>query len=60
MKKLFALAFAAIMSVGASAQLISSNTMTEQESNYYSRFAVCYNSVSLNDDIDESMTVVSL
>lgn len=60
MKKLFALAFAAIMSVGASAQLISSNTMTEQESNNYSRFAVGYNSVSFNDDIDESMTGVSL
>ncbi len=60
MKKLFVLAFAAIMSVGASAQLISSNTMTEQESSNYSRLAVGYNSVSFNDDIDESMTGVSL
>lgn len=60
MKKLFALAFAATMSFGASAQLISSNTMTERESNNYSRITFGYNSVNFNDAIDESMSGVSL
>ena len=62
MKKLFILAVVAFVGMTASAQLISSNTITRQEtnSNNYSRYAVGYNSVSFSDDIDESLTGFSL
>lgn len=64
MKKLFILAVVAFVGMTASAQLISSNTITRQEtssSNNYSRYAVGYNSVSFSDDYtDESLTGFSL
>ena len=47
MKKILMMAFAAIVSMGASAQLISSNTVThKKESNGYNRLSVSYNSLS--------------
>lgn len=54
MKKIFALAIAAMMSLGASAQLISSNTMTyhKEKSRNYDRIGVSYNSVK--PDFDEA------
>lgn len=60
MKKMMTLAFAAMLSLSASAQLISSNTITREKSNGYSRFDVSYNSLSLDNDIDESLSGVSL
>lgn len=50
MKKLFLMAIAAVMSLGASAQLISSNTVTHKASDNYNRFSVSYTSLS---NIDE-------
>lgn len=46
MKKLFLMAIAAVMSLGASAQLISSNTVTHKASDNYNRFSVSYTSIS--------------
>lgn len=60
MKKMMTLAFAAMLSLSASAQLISSNTLTREKSNGYSRFDVSYNSLSFDKDIDESCSGVSL
>ncbi len=49
MKKILMMAFAAIVSMGASAQLISSNTVThKKESNGYNRLSVSYNSLSID------------
>lgn len=50
MKKLFLMAIATVMSLGASAQLISSNTVTHKASDNYNRFSVSYTSLS---NIDE-------
>ncbi|MDE5947276.1 MAG: porin family protein [Prevotella sp.] len=50
MKKLFVMAIAAVMSLGASAQLISSNTVTHKKGNGYNRLSVSYTSLS---NIDE-------
>lgn len=44
------MAIAAVMSLGASAQLISSNTVTHKASDNYNRFSVSYTSLS---NIDE-------
>lgn len=53
MKKFLFLAIASIMSLGASAQLISSNTVTyHKEKNGYDRVGVSYN--SLKPDVDEA------
>lgn len=60
MKKLFVLAIAALMSIGASAQLITSNTITERKGNNYTRIDLGYNSVNFNDDVDVTMSGVSL
>lgn len=61
MKKLLLMAFAAFMTVGASAQLISSNTVTHKEGRNYNRLSVSYNAVSMDDDfIDGSMSGFSL
>lgn len=46
MKKLLLLAIATIMSLGASAQLITSNTVTYKKSSGYNRIGVSYNSGS--------------
>lgn len=48
MKKLFFMAFAVLMSAGASAQLISSNTVTHKESANYNRLNLSYNSLGLD------------
>ena len=48
MKKLLLLAIATIMSLGASAQLITSNTVTYKKSSGYNRIGVSYNSISSN------------
>lgn len=59
MKKIIALAIAAIMSLGASAQLITSNTVTHhKKSNNYNRLTVSYNSLSTGD-MDVSMSGLS-
>lgn len=61
MKKLFVMAFAAMISLGASAQLISSNTVTHKEGNNYSRLSVSYNALSFDKEVmDGSMSGVSL
>lgn len=53
MKKLFVMAIAAVMSLGASAQLISSNTMTHKASKNYSRLSISYNSLSFDKDFKD-------
>lgn len=60
MKKIIITAFAALFSLGISAQLISSNTMTRtvKKSNSYNRWAIGYNSVSIGDA--DAMSGVSL
>ncbi|MDO4933924.1 MAG: hypothetical protein Q4E71_04885 [Prevotella sp.] len=61
MKKLFLMAIAAVMSLGASAQLVSSNTLTNKASKNYSRLSVSYNSISMDKDwIDGGMNGFSL
>lgn len=50
MKKLFLMAIAAFMTVGASAQLISSNTFTQRESSNYSRLNLSYQSMDFGFD----------
>lgn len=52
MKKFFTLAIAAIMSLGASAQLISSNTITQGEKTGYNRLDLSFNSISFGGDSD--------
>lgn len=55
------MAIAAVMSLGASAQLISSNTVTHKASKNYSRLSVSYNSISMDKDlIDGGMNGFSL
>ena len=46
MKKLFMIALAAVFSLGASAQLVSSNTITHTKGNGYNRLSVSYDSWS--------------
>lgn len=52
------MAFAAFMTVGASAQLISSNTVTHKEGKNYNRLNISYNSLDFGGD--DSMSGVSL
>lgn len=59
MKKLLLLAIATIMSLGASAQLITSNTVTYKSSGY-NRIGVSYNSISSTAEGSESVSGVSL
>lgn len=49
MKKLLLAAFAALVSVGASAQLISSNTVTHKKGSGYNRISVSYKSFKIED-----------
>lgn len=51
MKKLFMVAFAALMTVGASAQLISSNTITHKDGNGYNRLNLSYNALSVDKEV---------
>ena len=60
MKKLLLLAIATIMSLGASAQLITSNTVTYKKSSGYNRIGVSYNSISSTAEGSESVSGVSL
>nr|WP_288697893.1 hypothetical protein [uncultured Prevotella sp.] len=60
MKKLLFLAIATIMSLGASAQLITSNTVTYKKSSGYNRIGVSYNSISSTAEGSESVSGVSL
>lgn len=61
MKKLLLMAFAAFMTVGASAQLISSNTVTHKKGSGYNRLSVSYNSISFDKDMaDGAFTGFSL
>ncbi len=52
MKKFLVLAIASIMSLCASAQLITSNTVTYKKSNGYNRIGVSYNSINYNPNFD--------
>lgn len=55
------MAIAAVMSLGVSAQLVSSNTLTNKASKNYSRLSVSYNSISMDKDlIDGGMNGFSL
>lgn len=60
MKKFILMAIAALMSIGASAQLISSNTVTykKSESRGYNRIGISYNSLKWGDS--DSFSGVSL
>lgn len=62
MKKFFTLACAAIVSLGASAQLISSNTIStvKEESDNYSRFNISYNSLDTDNITEDKLSGVSL
>ena len=62
MKKIFALAIASLMSLGASAQLISSNTMTyhKEKGKNYNRVGVSYNSISSDIDGADAKSGLSL
>lgn len=61
MKKLLLAVAAIFMTVDASAQLISSNTVTHTKGNGYSRLSVSYNSLSTDKDLmDGAMTGFSL
>lgn len=62
MKKIFALAIASLMSLGASAQLISSNTMTyhKEKGKNYNRVGVSYNSISSDVDGADAISGLSL
>lgn len=51
MKKLLLAVCAAFMTVGASAQLISSNTVTHKEGKGYNRVSLSYNALSLGDEV---------
>ena len=62
MKKIFALVIASLMSLGASAQLISSNTMTyhKEKGKNYNRVGVSYNSISSDLDGADAISGLSL
>lgn len=62
MKKIFALAIASLMSLGASAQLISSNTMTyhKEKGKNYNRLGVSYSSISPDVDGADAVSGLSL
>lgn len=60
MKKLLILAIASIMSLGASAQLITSNTVTYKKGSGYNRIGASYNSISSSAEGSESVSGVSL
>lgn len=61
MKKLLLMAFATFMTAGASAQLISSNTVTHKKGSGYNRLSVSYNSISFDKDMaDGAFTGFSL
>lgn len=47
------MAIAAVMSLSASAQLISSNTVTHKKGNGYNRLSVSYNSLSFDKDFKD-------
>lgn len=49
MKKLILMAVAALMSLGASAQLISSNTVTYKKGSGYNRLGISYNSLKFGE-----------
>lgn len=52
------MAFAVLMSAGASAQLISSNTVTHKEGSGYNRLSLSYNSVSnLTEDATSGVSL---
>ena len=62
MKKLLVLAIASIMSLGASAQLITSNTMTysHKKGSGYNRIGASYNSISTDAEGSGSVSGASL